>query len=226
MARKIGSLNERSLHAGLKAWYALPDGETEINIDGYVIDVIKGGQLIEIQTGSFSSIKSKLLQLTKTLPVKLVYPIILHKTLIKLPQNGNSEVVVRKSPKVERPEKIFIELVSFPELILNPLFTIELAMIEAKEIRRYSGYKHWRQNGWKTVEQTLVQVLDTVCYPDAEALSKFLPETLPDTFRSVDLEKSAQIPRWLAQKAVYCLCKMSCIEMIGKDGRYNLYKRS
>jgi len=77
----IGELKEQHLHAALKAWYAGPDVRVEASIDGgqrgYVIDLVRGDLLIEIQTGNFSSIQRKLKDLVKRYPVRLIYPILL-----------------------------------------------------------------------------------------------------------------------------------------------------
>jgi hypothetical protein len=99
----IGELNGQPLHAALKAWYAGPDDRVEASVDGgqrgYVIDLVRGDLLIEIQTGSFSSIKRKLHDLVKRHPVRLVYPIAVEKWLLKLPKDGRDEPWRRKSPK-------------------------------------------------------------------------------------------------------------------------------
>ena len=46
----IGTLQERSLHAAIKQLYNIPGAKTEVKVDGFVIDVVKGDLLIEIQT--------------------------------------------------------------------------------------------------------------------------------------------------------------------------------
>ncbi len=51
----INTYNEKSLHAALKVWYAGEEGRTEVPVDGYIVDVVLGEQLIEIQTASFAS---------------------------------------------------------------------------------------------------------------------------------------------------------------------------
>jgi hypothetical protein len=147
----IGQLNEQPLHAALKAHYAQPPAQTEMLVDGYLVDVVRDGVLIEIQTGNFSAIKRKLGQLTKSHPVRLVYPIAVEKWILKQPKPGQAEAVRRKSPKRGRPVDLFAELVSFPQLALAPNFTLELALIQEEEVRRYTGEKRWRRNGWETV---------------------------------------------------------------------------
>jgi len=64
---RIGTLQETSLHAALKDWYARPGDRLEALLEGvpvtktvYHIDIIRQNQLIEIQTGNFSALKPKL----------------------------------------------------------------------------------------------------------------------------------------------------------------------
>jgi hypothetical protein len=70
----IGRLRETPLHAALKRWCAGPEAAFEVTVDGYVVDVVEGGELIEIQTRSFAKIKRKLLALVEAHPVRLVHP--------------------------------------------------------------------------------------------------------------------------------------------------------
>ena len=69
--RGINTMQEKSLHAALKAWYARPGDRFEVEIGGYVIDLVQDGLLIEIQTGNFSSIRNKLNALLPDHPVRL-----------------------------------------------------------------------------------------------------------------------------------------------------------
>ncbi len=65
-------LNEKALHASLKQWYAQPGDRFEVAVSGFVIDIVRSELLIEIQTGSFSSIKSKLTHLVQSQQVRLI----------------------------------------------------------------------------------------------------------------------------------------------------------
>jgi hypothetical protein len=88
---QIGELNEQPLHAALKAWYARPDDQMEVLVSGgqrgYVIDLVQGDLLMEIQMGNFSSIKRKLHNLINRYPVRLIYPIVAEKWLRLLCQD-------------------------------------------------------------------------------------------------------------------------------------------
>jgi len=221
----IGSLNEQPLHAALKHWYAQDGGALEAKIDGFIVDVYYKDRVIEVQTGSFVAIKSKLLQLIECHNVILVYPVAVEKWILKLSDNYLSVVSRRKSPKRGIPEQVFEELVSLPELMKSPNFTLELALIQEEEVRSYSDEMSWRNNGWITVERRLIRVLETKPFCTPQSFNKFLPETLSDKFTTLDIAKQGHIPRRLAQKMAYCLCKMGCIQKLGKQGRNNLYGR-
>ncbi len=45
----IGTLQENSLHAALKNWYAQPGDQLEIMVDGYVIDLVRGAGYSELK---------------------------------------------------------------------------------------------------------------------------------------------------------------------------------
>jgi hypothetical protein len=101
----IGSLNEQPLHAALKKWYAGAEGRVAVLIDGFVIDVHLNNAIIEIQTGNFSSIKTKITQLVSDCNLKLVYPIAAEKWLLKYPEGESGRAITRKSPKKRRAAK-------------------------------------------------------------------------------------------------------------------------
>lgn len=224
MEQKIGTLNEQALHSALKEVYAGGVGRVEVLIDGYIIDVVQGDLLIEIQTQNFYAIKKKIFQLIPNHAIKLVYPIASEKWLIKLKEDCNNDFLRRKSPKRGRPLQVFNELISFPELMGHQNFGMDIVMADVEELRRYSGKKSWRQNGWQTIEQRLVRVVNTITLQKPADLLMLIPGRLPDKFTSADLQKLAKMPLRLAQKAVFCLRKAGAIKQSGKHGRYVLYE--
>ena len=56
MPNTIGTLNEKSLHAALKEWYAKPEDLIEVPVDGFTVDIVRGDLLIEIQTRNLLTI--------------------------------------------------------------------------------------------------------------------------------------------------------------------------
>ncbi len=222
----IGTIMENSLHASLKEWYAQPGDLFETPIGNYIIDIVREDILVEIQTRNFSSIRKKLLALTKDHPVRLVAPISSHKWILK--KHSSGVVVKRKSPKKGRIEDIFYELVRISPLLLNQNFSLEVLTISEEEIQVQDFLTNrrssWRRKGWAIADRRLVSVLDTRTFLTLEDYRFFLdkmPESLP--FNSQDLAHSLNIPVRLSQKMIYCFRETGLIKMIGTKNRFRQY---
>lgn len=219
----IGLLNEKPLHASLKKFYAQPGDQIETVVDGFVIDIVRDDLLLEIQTGNFSSIKSKLTNLLRSHQIRLIYPIAQEKWIVKLAKDGSSAVTRRKSPKKGRLENLFWEMVSFPQLLSNRNLSLEVVLIKEEEVRRYEAGRKWRRKGWVTEERRLLEVVEQRLFEEPADWLGFLPEGL-ESFTARDLAETIDIRRQLAQRMAYCMRKARVIELIGKRGRANLYR--
>jgi hypothetical protein len=222
----IGILNEGSLHAGIKAWYTKPNDRLEVHLHGYVVDILRGNLIIEIQTGSFSKIRKKLVTLIEKNPVRLVYPIASEKWIIKRERNRNKQLGRRKSPKKGTYEDLFQEMVSFPSLIVNSNFALEVLLIQEEEIRIHDPHRAWRRKGWVTEERRLLDVVGQRRFNHPEELSRLIPAKISGEFTTSDLAAALQKPTRLAGRMAYCLREMGAIVPVGKRGRAILYTRS
>ena len=157
-AHQISTLNESPLHAALKAWYAQPGDRLEVEVEGFIIDIVRDELLIEIQTGNLSSLKRKLPSLADGHPVRLVVPIPREKWIVRLAEDGRGTLGRRRSPKRGQIEDVFGELVSLPRLLAHPNFSLEVLLTQEEELRRYDGTRAWRRRGWVTHERRLLEV--------------------------------------------------------------------
>ena len=226
MSNHIGTLNEKPLHAALKQWYALADDLTEVSVDGFTVDVVRGDLLIEIQTRNLSAIKRKLTALTERHPVRLVYPIAQDKWIVRLSKNGKTALGRRKSPKRGTLELVFEELVSIPQLLAHPNFSLEVLLIQEEESRRYDGSRNWRRKGWGTHQRKLLQVVERRLFESPADMQTMIPASLVEPFTTTQLAEAMERPLWLAQKMAYCLREMGAITAVGKRGRGILYIRA
>src|SRR2546421_2214968 len=71
---QIGTLNEGALHAQLKEWYRRPGDLLEQVAGGFVVDLVRGDLLVEIQTGGFAPLRRKLELLAQEHPVRPCAP--------------------------------------------------------------------------------------------------------------------------------------------------------
>ncbi len=220
----IGLLNEKPLHASLKQWYAQPGDRFEVAVEGFVIDIVRDDLLLEIQTGNFASIKSKLTNLVRSHQIRLIYPIAQEKWIVRLAKDDGSGVTRRKSPKRGRVEDLFWEMVSFPEMLAHPNFSLEVLMIRKEEVRRYDGKRKWRRRGWVIEERRLVEVEDQRLFEGPADWRALVPEKLGGSFTTRELAEAMGTRRQLAQKMAYCLRKVGVVGLIGRVGRANLYR--
>ena len=219
----IGTLQERSLHASLKDLYTTGDARTEVSIDGFVVDVVRNGLLIEIQTRNFAAMKNKLLTLLKNHQVRLVYPIPKKKWIVKETADGVKQLSRRSSPKRCGFEDLFDELIRIPNFIAHSNFSIEVLLIEEEEIRRQDGKGSWRRRGWSIIDRKLIEVVDRRLYENPSDFLHFIPSSLEKPFRTSDLVDSLGISRRLGQRLTYCMRKMNALKTVGKKGNAILY---
>lgn len=223
-SKSIGTMQEGSLHASLKAWYTLPGDLCEVTVDGYLVDIVRGELLIEIQTRNFSALKRKLKALIERHRVRLVYPIPKEKWIGYVTADGQAPLGWRRSPKRGGLEDLFYELVSFPQLVRNPSFSLETLLIREEELRR--RVSHGSRKGWGTVDRRLLDVLDHATFQSPFDFRNLLPHTMRSPFTSHDLANTLRLSRNLAQKMTYCLRGMGAIEVVGKRGKSLLYVTS
>jgi hypothetical protein len=206
----------------LKRWYAQPSDGVEVPVDGFVIDLVRGDLLIEIQTRGFSSMKHK----TATLlglghRLRIVHPIPTDKWIVKV-ETGGTIISRRRSPKHGKVTDVFAELVSFPDLPAHPGFEVEVLSTIEEEHRRPG--RSWRRKGWRVVERRLIEVVDTLVLRTTEDLAGLLPGGLAETFTTADLAESLGRPRRAAQQMAYCLREAGVIVAVGKNGNAIAYR--
>ena len=220
----IGTLREKPLHASLKRWYALPGDGVEVPVDGFVIDLVRDDLLIEIQTRGFASMKKKVTDLLDIgHRIRIVHPIPIDKWIVKVDSEGRT-LNRRRSPKHGSPIDVFAELVSFPDLLLDPHLQVELLLTMEEEYRHYTPGRSWRRKGWTVVERHLLEVVDSLALEHAEDLARLLPNDLPETFTTADLAERLGRPRRAAQQMAYCLRKVGAIAAVGKEGNTVTYQ--
>lgn len=222
-APHIGTLGEHSLHADLKAWYAQPSDRLEVLVDGYVIDIVRGETLIEIQTGNFSAIRRKLERLLADHPLLLLYPIAGERWIVRETEAGGF-VSRRKSPKRGRVEDIFSELVRIPHLLTHPHLEVGALFTQEEQVLRDDGKGSWRRKRWSIHDRRLLAVTGQVIFEKPCDYLALLPADLPRPFTNQILAASLGLRLSLAQKMTYTLRKAGVLEQVGKRRNAHLFE--
>jgi hypothetical protein len=220
----IGELREGPLHRELKALYARPGDAFEVKVDGYVIDLVRAdGELVEIQTGSFSPLRRKLDALLDRHAVRIVHPIPARRRILRVDEDGVL-LSERPSPKKPTAATIFEGLVSFPTLLEHPNLTIEVLLTSEDHVRTPApvrGRRYLRDPG----ERRLTQVLERIELRSPADAARLIPP-FDEPFTTKELAKAMRVPLPLAQKAAHCLRALHVLEPAGMRGRAPLHAQS
>jgi hypothetical protein len=218
-------MTEYSLHSEIKDWYMVSGDELEVKVEDFIVDILRGKLLIEVQTGNFSAIKRKLIKLLLNNQVRLVYPIAKLKWIVHLSKSGEL-VRRRKSPKKGKLADLFYELVHTPSLIKNRNFSLEVLIIEEEEVRCIDGKGSWKRRGISVKDRKLLNVFDRIIFEDSQDFLDFLPKELDGYFTNKILALKLGISIRLAQKITYCLRKMGAISIAGKKSNELMFQVS
>ena len=215
-------MREGPLHAALKAWLAQPGDRLEVPVGGFVIDLVRAdGELVEIQTGSFSPLRSKMDALLDGYRVRIVHPIPSLRRIVRVDADG-TVLSARRSPLRPGFFAVFEGLVSFPTLLTHPHLVVELLLCSEDHVRAPSpvrGRRYTRDPG----ERRLIEVLERVELRGPSDLAALVPAP-SDSFTTRELAGAMGVSVPLAQKAAACLRALEVFEPAGKRGRAPLYR--
>lgn len=215
---------ESTLHRQLKRLYAPTDADAEVVVDGYRIDAIAEGRLIEIQSASLSSLVPKLKQLLVRYSVTVVKPLAAKKFIIKRKKPEGKILSQRFSPKKESLLQLFEELVHFKDLFPHENLTIEVLLTEQVEHRvPKTKSRRWRKD-YRVLDRELIEIQSRVSVATARDLLGLLPNLPAPPFTTKELAESCSVPRWLAQKIAYCLRRAGSIDVSGKQSNALEYR--
>ncbi|MBE2317618.1 hypothetical protein DVA67_016670 [Solirubrobacter sp. CPCC 204708] len=217
----IGELREGPLHRELKRRLAAPGDAFEVRVDGFVIDLVRAdGELVEVQTGGFSALRTKLDALLDRHRMRIVHPVPTERRIVRVDEHG--EVLsTRPSPKKPGAATIFEGLVSFPTLLSHPHLTIEVLLCREDHVRAPApvrGRRYLRDPG----QRVLREVLERVELRGPADLATLLPE-LQAPFTTRELAAAMKVPLPLAQKAAACCRALEVFADAGKRGRAPLH---
>lgn len=217
---------ETSLHRQLKALYAGDDGEVEVRFGRHRIDVVRSGRLYEIQHASLAAIRRKIVDLLASHRVVVVKPIVVDKFVVQLDGPEGRVVRRRLSPKHGTPLDVFESLVYFARVFPHRRLAIEFPLVTLEEMRRpgHGRRRRWRANDHVVVDQTLVEIRETVHLRAANDLWTVLPEKLRTQFDTAELAAMAGVRRHVAQRIAYCLLHCGAVRHVANRGNARVYE--
>jgi hypothetical protein len=218
----IGVMREGPLHAAVKALLAQPGDRLEVPVGRFVIDLLRSdGELVEVQTGGFGALGSKLDALLDEHRMRIVHPVAAERRIIRVDAHGQV-LGARRSPKRATAVAVFDKLVAFPSLLTHPNLTIEVLLLREDHIRRPRP-RTTRGRTRDPGERRLVDVLDRVTLRTTDDILAVLPALPREPFSTRDLAAVLRCSGLLAQRTLYCLRTIGIVEPAGKRGRAPLH---
>jgi hypothetical protein len=218
----IGVLGEGPLHAAVKALLAEPGDRLEVPVGRFVIDLLRSdGELVEVQTGGFGALGSKLDALLDEHRMRIVHPVAAERRIVRVDEQGQV-LGARRSPKRATAVAVFDKLVAFPALLTHPNLTIEVLLLREDHIRR-SQPRTIRGRTRDPGERRLVEVLDRVTLRTTQDILAVLPALPPEPFSTRELAAALRCSTLLAQRTIYCLRTIGIVEPAGNRGRAPLH---
>lgn len=220
---------ETSLHRSLKQTYASDPSQVEQQVGRFRIDVIRDGELIEIQHASLAAIRAKVTTLLRNYQVRVVKPLIARKQIVRCQGKGRPVVSRRRSPKQGSILDIFDELIYFRHVFPHPKLILEVPLIHVEEWR-YTARSGERGRRWKkkdvVEDRRLVEIVGNHEFRSCHDLLRLLPADLPSPFDTQELATGLGVDRWIAQRIAYCLRHMRGLKLGGKRGNAVLYRKA
>lgn len=220
----FGTLQEKTVHAVMKLYYEPNEDYHEVPLEGYIADIYKDGQIIEIQNGNFNRLRDKLKAFLPYYQVMVVLPIPHYKWLIWLDEESGVLSGRRKSPVTGSVYSAFPELYKIKNLLTDPNLSFAFPLLDMDEYRLLNGWSKDKKKGSERYDRMPLALYDEVRFERKEDFVQVIPHELEEPFTVKEFAKAAKIHRDLAQITLHILYHMNLVERVGKRGREYLYE--
>lgn len=220
----IGTLQEKTIHAVLKDYYAPDKDMQEIPINGYVADIFTGSEIIEIQTANFNKMREKLDSFLPEYPVTIVYPIPHIKWLSWIDEQTGECSPLRKSPVKGNIYRAFYELYKIKPYLPDKNLRLCFPLLDIEEYRLLNGWSRDKKKGSCRYDRIPVSMADEIRFDRIEDYMQLIPYELEEPFTAADFAKAVKIRREEAGRVLHILNYLNIIEKCGSKGRAYAYR--
>lgn len=222
----VGTLQEKTIHSVLKYYFEPDERYHEHKVEGFVADIEHDGNIIEIQSRNFYTMRRKLDAFLPEHKVMIVYPVYYRKWLRWVNEESGEISAPRKSPKVGSAHQIFPELYRIKPYLKDPNLQLCVALIEVEEYRLLNGWSKDKKKGSSRNDGIPTKIQDEVYFRNLDDYKAILNTGLPERFTSKDYKAVTKLPVGLVSVELNILEYIGAIQRVGKDGRCFLYERA
>jgi hypothetical protein len=220
----VGVLKEKTMHAVLKDFIEPDPSFHEQKVEGYVADIVREGEIYEIQTRSLDKLSHKLAAFLPSYRVTVIHPIPAAKYIAWIDENGSISPLrcVRKNGRFFESGRELERILPF---LSHPNLSVRLLLIDMEEYRLLNGWGNGGKRGSERYDRIPLGLVDELFLTDAESFSALLPEGLSSPFTAKEFRKAVHGGPKCAPALLKVLCAMGQAERCGKRGNAFLYTR-
>ena len=179
LLKGIGTLSEKTVHAVLKYYYAPKEIYHEHKVGPYVADILVDGEIFEIQTRNFNTMRKKLEHFLPEHDVTIVYPVAHIKWLQWINEETGEISNKRKSPKIGTIYSIIPELYKIKSFLPHPNLHFIITLIDVEESRLLNGWSKDKKRGSTRDDGIPVAICDEISISSLSDYNVLLPDSLP-----------------------------------------------
>lgn len=224
LQKGIGTLSEKTMHAVLKNFYEPSPEHQEIPVGRFVADILRDGEIIEIQTRNLNAMRKKLDYFLEQYPVTIVHPIVRTKWLYWIDEETGEVSECRKSPKKGTQYDAFYELYKIKMYLNHPNLSLCLPLVDVEEYRLLNGWSKDRKRGSSRYDRIPKELIDEFYIGSLAEYACMIPEDLPEKFSAKDYAKASKLALRYAQTALTVLRHIGAVELVEKEGRAYIYR--
>ena len=221
----IGTLQEKTLHAILKDYYAPDKGMQEVSVEGYVADICTGSEIIEVQTVHFDNLRKKLERFLPVYPVTVIYPVPRLKYLIWVDTDTGECSKPRKSTVKGSVYRAFYELYKIKQYLPNPNLRLCFPYLEVEEYRLLNGWSRDKKKGSTRYDRIPLSLAGEVRLESLNDYFGLIPFDLQEPFTTAEFGKAVGERKETAGKVLHILNYLHVIERCANRGRAYTYRK-
>ncbi|MDR2546563.1 MAG: hypothetical protein LBC96_03505 [Lachnospiraceae bacterium] len=219
----IGTMQEKTLHAVLKYYYAPCEETHEIPIGSYIADIFDGRMITEIQTAKLFNLRAKLSSYLPSYPVTVVYPLVRTKWLGWIDTETGASSKLRKSTRQGTVYHAFAELYWIKSFLTDDNIRFSFPIVDVEEYRLLDGYSRDKKRGSHRYDRIPICLADEVHIECVEDYLQFIPYDLAEPFTVKELAKRVKINHRSAGYVLNVLCHLGTIKRVANRGKEYCY---
>ena len=242
----IGTYGEKLMHKTLKYFLCPDESCHEVRIDksgvalnersaeskaesgrgGFIADIFRDGEIIEIQTGSFYPMKKKIeFYLEKTnYRITVVHPLAAKKWVSWIDVESGAVSKRRISPKRCVASDVLPELFWLSSYLSNDRLSFKLLFLEAEEYRLLDGWGNGGKRGSNRYKLVPLELIDELGFYAHDFAKTLMPQGVKDEFSSKDFSSHSKLKGRKLSYSLKLLCECGAIERGEKIGRSYVYR--